>query len=509
MHKQPLNKPGKSDEAAPATAGGRFWRAWIVAVMLAVFGLCSWLGSMQSVWFDEAYSIMLAKQSYGQLIDLTAVDVHPPLYYLLLKVWAGVVGMGEFALRSLSAVFAALAAGVGLLFARRAFGLRAMVVATPFLVLAPYLLRYGYEIRMYALASLIGIAATYVLLRAVQARAGRPALLWWGSYAVLVALGMYTLYYMALIWFAHALWVFYMTRRRESGRRLLARWGAAIAGSIVLFLPWIGTLFDQVQNTARTDITHRLDWDGFVGIFSYLFAFQDKWQLSGWELAAIIGAIAATAYVIVQAFRVAGDVRPQLLLLALYALVPFAVLGLASLPPFEPLFFMRYTAHFVIGAYLLIGVSLAIIWRARVRGALVLLAAYIVLLAYGVSVLHSAGNFIFEQLKRPHMEQVAADITPCEPGSVVLADDAYLYFELAYYVPNCDLRFFRESLTGERGGYAILHNSPDQYFGGDIDASTIYAVQTAENPIPLPPDYRLVSTTEFPHLELAVYKRGE
>lgn len=43
------------------------------------------IGLSQSVWFDEAYSIMVAKQPLGQLLHLTAVDTHPPLYYLLLK----------------------------------------------------------------------------------------------------------------------------------------------------------------------------------------------------------------------------------------------------------------------------------------------------------------------------------------------------------------------------------------------------------------------------------------
>src|SRR5688500_7158988 len=62
------------------------------------------LGLSQSVWFDEAYSIMVAKQPIDQLLHLSAVDTHPPLYYLLLKAWAGVFGWSEFALRSLSVI---------------------------------------------------------------------------------------------------------------------------------------------------------------------------------------------------------------------------------------------------------------------------------------------------------------------------------------------------------------------------------------------------------------------
>ena len=53
-----------------------------------------WIGLRQSVWFDEAYSIMVAKQSVGEAIRLTALDTHPPLYYLFLKAWACLFGWG-------------------------------------------------------------------------------------------------------------------------------------------------------------------------------------------------------------------------------------------------------------------------------------------------------------------------------------------------------------------------------------------------------------------------------
>ena len=36
-------------------------------------------------WGDEGFSILLAKMSVHEMIATTASDVHPPLYYLLVR----------------------------------------------------------------------------------------------------------------------------------------------------------------------------------------------------------------------------------------------------------------------------------------------------------------------------------------------------------------------------------------------------------------------------------------
>ena len=71
----------------------RHWfRIVIVVAPLVAMALCWWIGSQQSMWFDEAYSVWLAKQPISELIRLASIDTHPPLYYLILKLWASVWG---------------------------------------------------------------------------------------------------------------------------------------------------------------------------------------------------------------------------------------------------------------------------------------------------------------------------------------------------------------------------------------------------------------------------------
>ena len=88
---------------------------------------------------------------------------------------------------------------------RRLAGEKAALMTMPFLVAAPMLLRYGYEIRMYSLVPFLSVLGTYTLVRAIEAehtsRNPDPRIhgimpirdrRWWAAYATVVALGMYT-----------------------------------------------------------------------------------------------------------------------------------------------------------------------------------------------------------------------------------------------------------------------------------------------------------------------------
>ena len=63
----------------------------------------------QPLWWDEGYSVWFATHPLGQIAALTALDIHPPLYYAMLHGWIGLLGAGPVALRLLSVAAGALA----------------------------------------------------------------------------------------------------------------------------------------------------------------------------------------------------------------------------------------------------------------------------------------------------------------------------------------------------------------------------------------------------------------
>ncbi|MEO5950490.1 MAG: glycosyltransferase family 39 protein [Candidatus Saccharimonadales bacterium] len=432
--------------------------ALVIALGVVLFmAIALWIGLRQSVWFDEAYSITIAKLPLGDLLHMTGLDTHPPLYYMLLKGWATVFGWNEFALRSLSVVAAGGAVAIGILLVRRLFGIRAALITLPFAVISPFLLRYAFEIRMYALASLICIAATYVLVVALEAKERRQKWLLYGGYAALVSLGVYTLYYTVLIWISHVVWLTWLARRNKQS--VLKSSGlAAYVGSVILFLPWLPTFVSQITNGALAPISQPLTVDNLIGIVSFQFLYQPAWQLTAlWSLVFVVLTVALIVLTVRAIKYIKKSDVQSIMLLLMYFMVPIIILTLVSLV--RAMYVERYLAHVVLGLILLVGVIVSFAIKDNVRTTKLLASAVLVIMLAGVTQLIQVGNYNFQRLQQPQVKQAVSTIS-CKDGQIVLAADPYTAIEISYYLPSsCDLRFYSETASLS-GGYAPLSNSP-------------------------------------------------
>ncbi|MDB5167947.1 MAG: rane protein of unknown function [Candidatus Saccharibacteria bacterium] len=476
----------------------------LLTITLLAMTLSLMIGLHQSVWFDEAYSIMLAKQPIDEIMRLTAIDTHPPLYYLLLKAWATLFGWGELALRTLSILAFGGSLIVGGLLMRRLFGARMALFALPFITAAPFLLRYGFEVRMYAIASLIGIAATYILIRALQAKSSRAQWLLYGSYAALVAIGVYTLYYMVLLWAAHALWLLWVSMIEKKPLREWY-WAAALMASVVAFLPWLPTFLSQLNNNALTPVVQQLSLIQLLEIVTFNFLYEQAWQVSVATSLAAVYVIGAIIYFAVKAFRMATtEQQKYLVLLVMYIAVPVLLLMLLTLQ--KPMYVERYLSHVILGGVLFIGISIAITMN-KSKSRQMWLAAGLLLLVMltGTVRLVERGNYNFQRSQYPTAKQVAEHVeTSCIGGAAVMAEDPYFATELTYYLPKCPVYFYSDTLELS-GGYAMLSNSP-YHLGYPVEkigvASRIFYVYDGESTLQLSPRFRLVSTVSYDALQV-------
>lgn len=436
-------------------------RYFLLTVILTAVGamiISLMIGLQQSVWFDEAYSIILAKQPVVNLIHLTSMDTHPPFYYLLLKGWAGLFGWSEFALRSLSVVAFGGSIVVGAILVRRLFGVRAALISLPVAALSPFLLRYGFEIRMYALASLIGISATYVLVVARETRGKTQQWRLYVIYALLVAIGVYTLYYTALLWIAHLVWQVVLAYK-DKKPIVKTPWFMSYVGAVLLFLPWLPLFVSQITNGALAAISQPMTLDNLGGIVSFAFLYEPAWQLDGYTTIIIVFVMVLIGVLTYRAFKVASKKeKTYLWLLALYILVPVVVIALVSLA--KPLYVERYISHILIGGLLFVGVIIAEATRRSSPRIIFAVGVFFVVLLLGIDQLATVGNYNYQRLQKPSVKDVAAAMKDhCSDGTTILAADPYVAIELSYYLPaSCQLRFYSQSDI-LKGGYAPLSDS--------------------------------------------------
>lgn len=129
---------------------------WIILGLLLIgFGVRVWNLAGQSFWWDEAYTVQTTRYDWATFGQLQAVARHPPLYFLTVKAWGNLAGWSEFSVRFLSVMYSVI--GVALVFqlTRRIFDRRAGMAALGVAVLAPALIVYAQESRMYALVFML------------------------------------------------------------------------------------------------------------------------------------------------------------------------------------------------------------------------------------------------------------------------------------------------------------------------------------------------------------------
>lgn len=176
-----------------------------VAVRFASLGV-------QSYHHDEVITVMRVIHGgfLHMLREVKDSESNPPLYYVLAWGWAKAFGAGEVAMRSLSALFGALAIPLAFGAGREVRGARTGLVAAALVALNPMLIWYSQEARSYALLVLFGAAALLFFLRALRTGAGSDLLLW--ALASVGALGSH--YFAVFAVTIEAAWLVVALRRR-------------------------------------------------------------------------------------------------------------------------------------------------------------------------------------------------------------------------------------------------------------------------------------------------------
>jgi mannosyltransferase len=198
----------------------------------------------QSLWYDEGNSARLVERSVHLIIEGAAGDIHPPLYYLLLKLWRAAFGESEGALRALSAVCSALtipfAYLIGYSFSQRTGWLSAFLLAG-----MPFAVYYAQEARMYALLALCAAISTWALiaLRSQPKQAKGLSLV----YVLATAAGLWTHYAYPFVTLAQAIAVvIWLVQQRNPAA--LGRYVALNAAALGLYLPWLPIALRQAAN---------------------------------------------------------------------------------------------------------------------------------------------------------------------------------------------------------------------------------------------------------------------
>ena len=177
----------------------------MLSIVLFIVAMCFNLYRLgtPSIWFDEAFSVELARQPLPLLWHIIfGPEPNMELYYLFLHFWLNLTAsLGlhatEFVVRFPSTIFAALSTVVVFLLGQRFIGTIAGFVGAGLYLLNDLQLVYAQQTRAYSLQLLLICIAWYALLSAFNC-ASHPRR-WWVCYIVATTLAIYTHLFSVLI----------------------------------------------------------------------------------------------------------------------------------------------------------------------------------------------------------------------------------------------------------------------------------------------------------------------
>ncbi|MBN2002878.1 MAG: glycosyltransferase family 39 protein [Anaerolineae bacterium] len=177
----------------------------VVLLLLLVFALRVWGLTATSLWYDETFVLYHAQRGVADAFaGLLREDNAIPLHGVLLALWVGVAGSGEFAARYLSVLLGVLAAPLLWQVAASLQGVRPRRAAGWGTVLAyatlPIFVYYTQEVRMYALVIPLAAAFAWVSWRITQHQRGT-----W-LYVILGIAMLLAHLYAGLLWVTLWLW---------------------------------------------------------------------------------------------------------------------------------------------------------------------------------------------------------------------------------------------------------------------------------------------------------------
>jgi len=165
----------------------------------------------QSYWADEALTVHEVRLPFDAMLTTVAnTETTPPLYFILAWAWAHVLGSGEAALRSLSALAGVAVVPIAYLCGRDLVSRRAGVIAAAFAAVNPFLIWYSQEARSYMLLMALTGASFLWFIRA-EGEPSRRNIGWWTIFS---ALALTTHFFAGFQVAPEVLWLLWRVRSR-------------------------------------------------------------------------------------------------------------------------------------------------------------------------------------------------------------------------------------------------------------------------------------------------------
>ena len=396
---------------------------WInLAAVVIVAGILISCAASNSLWSDEVGSLDLVNHGWGEMAKLASGDVHPPLYYFILK-----IGVEIGRLLGINAIFAGkLISCIPFLLiflflgnkVRMQQGVRTASIFNLCMAGMPNLLDYAIEIRGYSWA-LFFVTALFVYGYEIVDSPKKSS---WVCFTLFGILAAYTHYFSALA--AVLVYFILLSVQDKKGRK---SWCISVAAACLAYIPWIFVFLQQFGKVIGEFWIPEITWDSILGYFEFIFAPR----ISTMHLDAVLG-IALCAGVIflyyLELKKGEKDKRHHYYMAGGLVLFGTAAIGIAVSIALRPVLVSRY----LVAEAGCLWLSFAwLISRNRIKKIVLIINFLLLFLVAFIDV----GQLVrWEEIRKGYYEDFSVLLEQIGAEDVVITNGEHMHYCLSYYL---------------------------------------------------------------------------
>lgn len=305
------------------------------------------------MWYDEIYSLGMVKSPFNDFINFAFLDVHPPLYYLIFKVFYKIgvflginpIIVGKFTSLLPFYLILVLAATK----VRKNWGYLTAGLFAFCIVSMPQLMNFAVELRMYSWG-LFFVTASFIYAYDILNKNST----WksWGILTLLTIASAYTHYFSAIASFV--IYLFLLADLIRNNKKELKKYFTSAIIAILSFTPWLIILKQQAASVSSSYWIAPITLNRILGYFWFVLS-PDNQVINANQIAAfsVLGLLLLIGVIVLL---IKSDKKDTYgILIAVCVPIIGIILSLIIKPVFHPRYLIPVLGCLWLGVSILLG----------------------------------------------------------------------------------------------------------------------------------------------------------
>ena len=384
------------------------------------------------IWLDEAFSMSMIQQNFGEIIYNTAIDVHPPLYYIILKVLVNILGfiLGNdiWAAKIVSIIPIIILMLVSDTLIKKMYGKKVSFLFKLLILSVPQIMNYAIEIRMYTWG-LLFVTLFYLYCIKWKREDKKIDLILMSLFAILAA---YT-HYFALVPVVGLYLCIFVETLIHKDKTKIKKLFLSILICCIAYIPWIIVWFKQVMAVKESYWISAITWETFKSYLEFPF------KITGNKIFACILIILLLISIILL-YKNRKEKENNYYLFGLLTPVFTILLGVIASKILRPIFISRY----IVCSLGVLWLSVAILLGKHCNKKYIFLLLSSIIFIIGTT---KAYNLVkIEQQYNTEVNKSQSYLNTIS-DSIFIFDDNQIQRVIAYYYPETQTYLYNQEIT--------------------------------------------------------------